>query len=229
VTDAFAPHLVIEAGDDLVEVRCSSICDGDFHLEAPRAALLHRRAAFARGVWTQLDEVHGAQVVRVSSPGEHDFHVGDGAVTDCRNAVLAVWVGDCAPVAMIAADGCIGAAHAGWRGAMSGVLQATVAAMPMRPSIAVLGPCIHPCCYEFGAADLEAVKRRYGPQVAAVTSWGTAALDMRSVVRAALAEVGVPVEDRSRCTGCHREQFFSHRRRGDADRQVMTVCKRFAA
>ncbi len=229
MTAGYAPYLVAEVGDDLVEVRCSTILNGDFHLESPRPALLHRRAAFAPGVWTQLDEVHGATVVRVDSPGQHDFQVGDAAVTGCRNAVLAVWVGDCAPVAMVGADGSIAAVHAGWRGAMEGVLQATVLAMPSAPSVAWLGPCVHPCCYEFGADDLVAVEARYGRQVRGETSWGTPALDMRAVVRSALAEVGVELDDRSACTGCHGELFFSHRRRADRGRQVMTVSKRAAA
>lgn len=108
----------------------------------------------ATGVWTQLDEVHGVDVRHVHQPGEHDFAIGDAAVTSCRNAVLSVWVGDCAPVVFYSADGALAAAHAGWRGALDGVLQSTVAAMPSAPLAAVLGPCIHPCCYEFGADDL---------------------------------------------------------------------------
>lgn len=223
---AFAPQLRFEVGDDTIEVRCSTRRDGDFHLDGDRAALLHRRAAFVPGVWTQLDEVHGTEVRRVEMPGQHDFTIGDAAVTDCRNAVLGVWVGDCAPVVMYTADGELAAAHAGWHGALDGVLQATVAALPSAPLRAVLGPCIHPCCYEFGAADLGAMVARFGPQVQSTTTWGTPALDMREVVRVALAEVGVAVDDRSACTGCHPELFFSHRRRRETGRQMMTICKR---
>ncbi|MEQ1704272.1 MAG: polyphenol oxidase family protein, partial [Ilumatobacteraceae bacterium] len=218
----------IEIGDDTIEIRCSTRRDGDFHLDGDRAALLHRRTAFAPGLWTQLDEVHGTAVLHVQQPGQHDFEIGDAAVTSCRNALLSVWVGDCAPVVLYAADGALGAAHAGWRGALDGVLQATVAGMPSAPLAAVLGPCIHPCCYEFGAADLEAMEARFGGRVRATTSWGTPALDMREVVRAALGEVGVELDDRSLCTGCHPELFFSHRRRRDLGRQVMTISKRAA-
>lgn len=218
----------VEIGDDTIEVRCSTRRDGDFHLDGDRAALLHRRDAFATGVWTQLDEVHGVDVRHVHQPGEHDFAIGDAAVTSCRNAVLSVWVGDCAPVVFYSADGALGAAHAGWRGALDGVLQSTVAAMPSAPLAAVLGPCIHPCCYEFGADDLAAMVARFGAQVASTTAWGTPALDMRAVVRAALGEADVALDDRSLCTGCHAELFFSHRRRSDLGRQVMTISKRAA-
>jgi copper oxidase (laccase) domain-containing protein len=145
--------------------------------------------------------------------------------------VLAVWVGDCAPVVFVGADGTIAAAHAGWRGALDGVVSNVVAAMgaSAAPVRAHLGPCIHPCCYEFGAADLATFVARFGPGVAGTTSWGTPALDMRAVVRAALAEVEVELDDRSVCTGCRADLYFSHRRRAQSGRQVMTICKRAVA
>jgi YfiH family protein len=226
VIPAPAPTLVFEAGGDTVQIRTSTIADGDFHIEGPRAALTHRRDAFAAGVWTQLDEVHGTRVVEVASPGEHDFEVGDGMVTRCRGAVLAVWVGDCAPVVFVGADGALAAAHAGWRGALAGVLQRTVTQMHSSGVRAFLGPCIHTCCYAFGAADLEQFVARFGPQVAARTAGGVPALDMKAVVRAALDEVDVDVVDLSRCTGCNPDHHYSHRRRQQLGRQVMTICKR---
>ncbi|MFI0526335.1 MAG: polyphenol oxidase family protein [Ilumatobacteraceae bacterium] len=223
---ASSPSLVFEVGDDTVQIRCSTMADGDFHLDGHRAALLHRRAAFAPGVWTQLDEVHGTAVVRVTHPGEHDFATGDAAITDRRNAVLAAWVGDCAPVALVGDDGTIAVVHAGWRGALAGVLQATVSQMSSGTVVAVLGHCIHPCCYEFGEPDRAPFRARFGAHVEARTSWGAPALDMPSVVRCALEEVGVAVVDASSCTGCDVEHLYSHRRRRQLGRQVMTVCKR---
>lgn len=220
------PALHIGVGDATVQIRCSTVADGDFHIDGSRPALMHRRAAFCPGEWTQLDEVHGTVVVPVSSPGEHDLASGDALVTACSGAVLAVWVGDCAPVALVGDLGEIAAAHAGWRGALDGVLQRTVAAMRSTSVTAVLGPCIHPCCYEFGAAGLAEFSQRFGPQVVGTTSWGTPALDMRAVVAAALAEVHVDLRDLSRCTGCDGANYYSHRRRGQLGRQVMTICKR---
>jgi YfiH family protein len=208
----------------MVDVRCSTRADGDFHLEGDARALAGRQRAFHEGSWTQLDEVHGTDVVVVDHPGQHDRAVADAVVTRCPGAVLAVWVGDCAPVALIGSDGAIAVAHAGWRGAIDGVLQRTVATMSSPSVRAVLGPCIHPCCYEFGAADLARFTTRFGPEVAAVTTSGTPALDMRAVVRLALAEVGVALEDRSECTRCRSHRYFSHRN-GDRGRQVLTVCR----
>lgn len=217
---------MLHVAGDLVEIRCSTTADGDFHIEGPRAALLHRRASFAPGAWTQLDEVHGTAVLRVDRPGEHDFEVGDALYTRRRGCVLSAWVGDCAPVAFVGDGGAIGIAHAGWKGALDGVLQATVGAMRPDAVVAHLGPCIHACCYEFGERDLALFTDRFGSQVAGTTAWGSPALDMPAVVRAALAECDVALVDEWPCTGCEATRFWSHRRRRQAGRQVMTVCLR---
>jgi hypothetical protein len=212
-------------GRRVVHVRCSTRLDGDFHLDIDRSTLEHRRQAFEPGPWTQLDEVHGARVLQVHRPGEFDMAEGDAAVTACEGAVLAVWVGDCAPVVLLGDNGAVGVAHAGWRGALDGVLQAAVGAMRDIGSAgvdAVLGPCIHPCCYEFGQTDLQTVVDRHGLSVAAFTTWGTPSLSMPAVVESALAEVGVGVSLMSSCTRCSPDTYFSHRR-GDKGRQVMTV------
>jgi YfiH family protein len=212
----------LRVADRVVHVRCSTVRDGDFHIESHPVALAHRRQAFAPGRWTQLDEVHGVTVHHVRAAGDFDGAVGDAVHTRCAEAVLSVWVGDCAPVVLVGDDGAIGVAHAGWRGALDGVLQATVTHMAAPGVRAWLGPCIGPCCYEFGDDDLEVVVGRYGPQVAGRTSWGTPSLDMRAVVAAALSEVGVTVDDRSQCTRCASQHYFSHRR-GQRERHVMTV------
>ena len=183
------------------------------------------------GPWTQLDEVHGTEVLTVRAPAEHDGAVGDAAVTRLPGAVLSVWVGDCAPVVVVGecADGrgVVAVAHAGWKGAFDGVLQRTVQAMDATRLQAVLGPCIHGCCNEFGADLLEQFVRRFGPRVAATTTWGTPSLHLPAVVAAALAEVGVSVRDESSCTRCSTS-WFSHRR-GDAGRHVMCVRMMVAA
>lgn len=212
----------LDRGDRVVHVRCSTRADGDFHLDGHSVVLEHRRQSFMPGRWTQLDEVHGSRVVEVLRPGDHDRAEGDAAVTACAGAVLAVWVGDCAPVVLVGDDGAVGVVHAGWRGALDGVLQAAVRAMPSQCIDALLGPCIHPCCYEFGADDLRTLTDRYGAAVASTTSWGSASLSMPAVVAAALSEVGVAVASMSECTRCAPDTFFSHRN-GHRGRQVMTV------
>lgn len=212
--------------DSVVHARCSTVADGDFHLDRAGSALAARRAAFAPGSWTQLDEVHGTRVVVVGAPGEHDGEIGDGAVTACRGAVLAVWVGDCVPLVLAHESGAVGVVHAGWRGLLAGVVGEGVAAVRRGwgdgDIAAWIGPSIRACCYEFGPDDLDLVAARFGDTVRATTSGGSSALSMPVAVRAALAECGVAlVDEAGPCTRCdHR--FFSHRR-GDSGRHVVTA------
>jgi polyphenol oxidase len=226
VTAAPPAPLLLPCGDGLAEVRCSGRADGDFHADISLAEREPRRQRFMPGVWTQPAECHGTTVLRVARPGEHDGAVADAVVTSVGGAILGVWVGDCAPVAFVDACGQIGAAHAGWRGASAGILERTVEALaPVGPTRAVLGPCIRACCYEFGPSDLEPLVARFGAAVAGRTSMGRPALDMAAVVVAALAPLGIGVDDLGGCTGCSPAQLFSHRR-GEGQRQIMAVVRR---
>ena len=199
--------------------------DGDFHIESHRPSLLERRQQFFPGVWTQLDEVHGVDVKRVTQPGEFDFAVGDALTTDCADAVLSVWVGDCAAIAVVGDSGQFALVHAGWRGALGGVVERSLdmlRSMGASACTSFLLSAIGPCCYEFGSDDLRTLTNRYGAAVASTTSWGSASLLMPVVVAAALGEVGVAVASMSECTRCAPDTFFSHRN-GHRGRQVMTV------
>jgi YfiH family protein len=83
-----------------------------------------------------------------------DRPTGDALVTDRPGVVLGIVTADCAPVLMLDAKAnVIGAAHAGWRGAHSGVLENTIAAMTelgarIEDIAAVVGPCIQQQSYE---------------------------------------------------------------------------------
>ena len=218
-------HVITRAGAQ-VHIRWSHRGHGDFHIEQPRATLEGRRRAFVDLPWSQPDEVHGTTIGVVARPGDCDGVVFDGLVTDVDDVVLDIWVGDCAPVALVSENGRIGAVHAGWRGLEAGVLAEAVAAVRTsidEPVEAVLGPCIHPCCYEFSPDDLHRLAARFSPAVVGLTRLGAPALDMPAAVRAALAEVGVVLRDASVCTGCHGDAYFSHRVRNERGRQMMAV------
>ena len=215
----------LPCGDRWLKVRRSSVADGDFHLEGPRSALLERRQRFFPGAWTQLDEVHGTDVVHVRAPGDHDFAVGDAAVSTCDGAVLSVWVADCAAVLLVSDGGGFGVVHAGWRGASLGVLEQSVTALrDVAPGgvRAMLLSAIGPCCYEFGHDDLAVVIGEYGDEVRSRTTWSTTSLSMPALVSTALTRVGVEVDDVSACTRCSSDRWFSHRR-GDGERHVVAA------
>jgi copper oxidase (laccase) domain-containing protein len=173
-----------------------------------------------------LRQVHGDRVVTVGSPGEGAGEQADGAVTREAGPLLAMHSADCATVGLWSDEGVVGAAHAGWRGLRAGVLERTVEAMVglgARSVAGVVGPCIHPECYEFGEADLADLVDRFGPTVAARSATGRPAFDLVEGVERALETYGVPLERSfSRCTGCDA-QTYSHRVRGDRGRQALVV------
>jgi YfiH family protein len=178
--------------------------------------------------WTWLRQVHGARVVRVAGPGDGAGARADAAVTAAPGCALAVLTADCAPVALASPEGVVGVAHAGWRGVLAGVLEATVAEMRAVGATdvhAVVGPCVRPGCYAFGAVDLDEVAGRLGEEVRATTTAGDPALDLPAAVRGALARAGVDlgeVGDVGTCTACS-PRHFSWRARRDHQRQAAVI------
>lgn len=112
-----------------------------------------------------LTQTHSADVVTLTSKSPV-WPTGrgpkaDALVTNRDDLALGVITADCGPVLFASTDGTVvGAAHAGWRGAVGGVLEATIAAMASLGAgevTACLGPCIHQPSYEVGAAMREEV------------------------------------------------------------------------
>jgi YfiH family protein len=208
-------------------VRFTTRADGDLNADVVAPAVLAARwRAVAERPVVWLDEEHGADVVVVDGDDAGEPRRGDALVTTESQCALGIWVGDCAPVAFVSDEGVVGAAHAGWRGLAAGVLHETVSAMRGLGATridAVVGPCIHAECYEFGTADLDALASSFGATVVATTSWGTPALDLPAAARAALVADGVSVIDvGSPCTACD-ERYWSHRARRDRERHGMAV------
>jgi YfiH family protein len=198
---------------------------GDY-VHAVRPEVEARRRAVVDLPWTWLRQVHGDRVVVVDEPGGGAGRSADAAVTDRPGCALAVLTADCAPVALLGSNGVVGVAHAGWRGIIAGVLERAVEVMRAAGAgdvRALLGPCIRPGCYEFGADDLAQVARRLGDGVRGTTSTGAPALDVPAAVRAALGRVGVvEVGDVGICTACS-PVHFSHRARRELGRQALVV------
>ena len=197
---------------------------GDLAVGGAPEALAARRAGIVDAPWTWLRQEHGAQVCTVVEPGDHAGTGADGLVTATPGAVLAVQTADCAPVLWMG-DGVVGVAHAGWRGLVAGVIEATAAAMAAAgsaPNRARLGPCIRSRCYEFGESDLATVEARFGPVVRSTTASGTPALDVSAAVSAACAALGVRLDDDGTCTACS-PNHWSHRARVDTSRQALVA------
>lgn len=111
-----------------------------------------------------LTQVHGIDVATVTTPWTPgNGPRADAAVTDRAGIALGIVTADCAPVLFAdASAGVIGAAHAGWRGAVAGIVEATIQAMEAlgatRANIAAaVGPCIGQASYEVGPDLRDAV------------------------------------------------------------------------
>lgn len=112
-----------------------------------------------------LTQVHGADVVRVTEPwAPGRGQKADAMVTDRPGLALGIVTADCAPVLFACETGrVVGAAHAGWRGAVRGVLEATLDAMADLGAVriaAAIGPCIAQASYEVGPDLRDAVLAR---------------------------------------------------------------------
>lgn len=179
----------------------------------------------------RLRQVHGSGVVRVD--GKHSPHrlvarPGDALVSDVPGLTLGVVTADCVPVLLADPGRAAGAAHAGWRGLVAGVLEATVTALVRsfgaRPDrlLAAIGPCIGPCCYEVGedvAAKFEetAVRRPAGSRPR---------LDLARAARARLRAAGLleeQIAESGLCTRCRPDLFYSFRRDGQQTGHHLSV------
>jgi YfiH family protein len=182
---------------------------------------------------------HTALAVAISEPwADGTAPKVDGIATRTPGLAIAVLAADCAPILFADPDArVIGAAHAGWRGALSGVLEATIKAMEdlgaERGRIrAALGPCIGPEHYEVGPEfeqqfrknDLDSGPFFHRPRPDARAHFDLPAYVMNRLKKAGLAES----QSVSRCTYANEDQFFSfrrttHRSEGDYGRQISAI------
>ena len=118
-----------------------------------------------------------------------------------------------------AAGTCVGAAHAGWRGAVLGVLEATGMAMRSKGAAgirAVIGPCIHQKSYEVGADMRDAVLARNASHDSFFAPGKSAAkwqFDLPGYCQARLASIDIEATILPHDTCAEEQKFFSHRRR----------------
>ncbi|WP_421726584.1 peptidoglycan editing factor PgeF [Bauldia sp.] len=201
-----------------------------------KAFVFKNRARAARTLGVSHDrlatpfQIHSAEAVVV----DEVWDIGrgpkvDAVVTKRRGIAVGVGSADCGPI--LFADPLahvVAAAHAGWRGALAGIVEATVAAMETLGAqreqiVAVLGPTISRANYEVGAdmvAVFEAADEENARFFRPSKRDGHAMFDLPGYIVARLFNAGVLGTDMGLCTYADEERFFSYRRathRAEAD------------
>jgi YfiH family protein len=180
-------------------------------------------------------QVHSARVVSADAP----FGEADGVATGTPGLICGALAADCAPVLIADPEArVVAAVHAGWRGALAGVVEAGVAEMIRQGAepgrmVAAVGPCIGPASYEVGL-EFEARFMEADGDYGRFFMPGAAAdkrrFDLPAYVLSRLATAGVGhAEWVGRDTLTDESLFFSNRRavhRGDADygRLLSAIC-----
>lgn len=197
------------------------------HLDIPATNLV--------SVW----QVHSPDVAVVEAPFPGERPKADAMVTNRSGLALGITTADCGPILFADAEaGVIGGAHAGWKGAFTGVIASTVEAMETlgarrRNIVAVLGPTIGPAAYEVGpefvarfADENDALLRFFRPS----DKPGHALFDLPSFIglRAEQAGIGRFV-NLGLCTYSDEARFYSyrrttHRQEPDYGRLISAIC-----
>jgi YfiH family protein len=209
-----------------------------------RARVSENRARVAR--WFRAVPQRLATVHQIHSPdaiivdGNYDGARpdADALVTATPGVVLGVLSADCGPVLFADPEaGVIGAAHAGWKGTLGGILESTIEAMISLGArreriIACLGPSISRQHYEVGPEFVErflATEASYASFFSPSGRNGHAMFDLPGLTIRRLNEAGVIAENLGICTYADEDRFFSyrrttHRQEPDYGRQISAIC-----
>jgi hypothetical protein len=194
--------------------------DDGAHVEENRARIARALGA-APERFLSLYQIHSARAVRVDAPWTGERPQADAMITTGRGLVMTALSADCAPILLADRQArVIGAAHAGWKGAVAGVAEAALKAMEEAGAqreriVAAIGPCIRQASYEVGPDFRETVLAQ-DPTAEAFLRPGTGDrlhFDLPHYVSARLARAGVtdidvlPFDTYSESTA-----LFSHRR-----------------
>ncbi len=184
-----------------------------------------------------VHQVHSPDVVTVTAPFSGDRPQADALVSATPGIIIGALSADCGPILFADSEaGVIGAAHAGWRGAIGGVLGNTVEAMiglgAKRDRIqAVLGPTIGPDNYEVGREFYQqfiATDSSYSKFFSQSPNENHSMFNLWAFIVMQLERAGVNASALELCTYADEDQFFSyrrttHRNEPDYGRQISAI------
>jgi YfiH family protein len=207
----------------------------DLQLGVPRQGL----AAAGANSWTlTVKQVHGTEALvvdRALTPTDRFAGAWDALVTDQPGIMVAVRTADCVPILMHDPKRRVVAAiHAGWRGAVAGIVPKTLAllesrfgARPDQVRISI-GPSAGVCCYEVDEPVLNSLYQGVSCWEKVVRSRrnGRAHLDLKALIREQVQRHGATpqwVTTVNLCTICHDDLFFSYRREGKVNGTMVSA------
>lgn len=208
-----------------------------------RENVQENRARVARWFGVEPDrlatvhQIHSPDVVTVDAGYDGSRPQADALVTATPGVVLGVLAADCGPILFCDPQArIVGAAHAGWKGALFGVLENTIAAMEALGArrdaiVACLGPSIGRQNYEVGPEFVErflAVDPAYARYFTPSEKPGHSMFDLPAFTTQRLNDAGVTAENLDICTYPDEDRFFSyrrttHRQEPDYGRQISAI------
>ncbi|MGE4481826.1 peptidoglycan editing factor PgeF [Acidocella sp.] len=213
----FTRHGGVSAGY-YASLNCSFSSDDRHNVRQNRA-----RAASALGARPEallgLKQVHGPKVITVTAPWDEGAGPeADAFVTTLPGLALGIITADCAPVLFAGDNGAIGAAHAGWRGALAGVLEETIRALRALGAEAIqatIGPCIHQKSYEVGHDLHDQILSESDRSIEFFTPGdpGHFHFDLPGYCMSRLARLGIAASILPHDTYAEETLFFSYRRK----------------
>ena len=232
----FSPHKNIRFG---MSTRCGGVSPPPYNLnmsfkvgDEKERVLQNRQRFFGQlGISTDRlaipNQVHGSEVIKVSSPGIYD--ACDGLITSFVNVFLTVTVADCVPVFIFDPDrNAVAVVHAGWRGSKAGIVKNAISSMVREFGtvtsvlLAYVGPSAGVCCYEIGNDIAEQFDEMYIVRRAGRNPH----LDMRAIQMDDLLDAGVKmnnIEMSHYCTICAPDLLHSYRLYGRQSGRMMGV------
>lgn len=176
-----------------------------------------------RIVVSKLNQVHQNLVIAANRDTARELVEADGQVTAEPDLLLGIFTADCVPMLLYdPGSNMVGALHAGWRGVVTDIVRAGIAAMtrggaqPSRVRVA-LGPAIGPCCFEVGNEVTERFRGEVAGSGAYIHPAGKPAksmIDLKGIIQAQLRRAGIEpgqIVDVDLCTKCNSDRFFSRR------------------
>jgi copper oxidase (laccase) domain-containing protein len=167
-----------------------------------------------------VKQVHGAKVISIDEGESGPTPVeADGIYLPAgHSSIASIATADCLPLVVANRSGAAVALHVGWRGLTAGVVDAGLARLGGDGLVAVIGPHIRSCCYEFRGPERYVVARRFG-----VESFMGDNLSLEYALSGLLARQRVgDIVSVGQCTFCN-DAYYSYRRDGTAERQVTLV------